>query len=195
MFERLREVVENYNLLDNGKAVLQEFDAKVRKSFILSQLHGLDKLSMEILRRNLSKLSTGEFSDLLIFINKCLKIERILFIQDEAQCLCRPEFRDYVGSSEKGTPWNLLQAYTHHIISSNFDVTFIIFGTTMHISSGIALVTNVGKLSAPRKVHLVLKLPYLSPEDVIRILKTVINMDGVSLKTLSYLGNILKGRS
>ncbi|EXX72746.1 uncharacterized protein OCT59_011628 [Rhizophagus irregularis] len=64
----------------------------------------------------------------------------------------------------------------------------------MRISSGIALVTSVGKLSAPRKVHLVLKLPYLSPEDVIRILETVINMDGVSLETLSYLGNILKGR-
>src|SRR2546421_12731019 len=35
MFERLAEVVENYNSSGNGKAVLQEFDADVGKSFIL----------------------------------------------------------------------------------------------------------------------------------------------------------------
>ncbi|PKB99211.1 hypothetical protein RhiirA5_462455 [Rhizophagus irregularis] len=41
MFERLGEVVENYNLLGNGKAVLQEFDAEVGKSFILCIVTGL----------------------------------------------------------------------------------------------------------------------------------------------------------
>ena len=35
MFERLAEVVENYNRLGNGKAVLQEYDARVGKAFIL----------------------------------------------------------------------------------------------------------------------------------------------------------------
>ncbi|UZO00500.1 uncharacterized protein OCT59_011629 [Rhizophagus irregularis] len=88
--------------------MLVEKKIKTPKDWLLAQLHGLDKSSMELLRENLSGLSAGEFSDLLVFINKCLKIERILFIQDEAQCLCRPEFGDYVGSSEAGTPWNLL---------------------------------------------------------------------------------------
>jgi hypothetical protein len=41
MFERLGEVVENYNLSGNGKAVLQEFDAEVGKSFILCIVTGL----------------------------------------------------------------------------------------------------------------------------------------------------------
>ncbi|RGB36453.1 hypothetical protein C1646_758093 [Rhizophagus diaphanus] len=173
--------------------MLVEKKIKTPKDWLLAQLHGLDKPSMELLREKLSELSAGEFSDFLRFINKCLKIEQILFIQDEAQCLCQPEFGDYVGNSEAETPWNLLQAYTHHMISSDFDITLIISGTTMHMLSGITLVTSVGKLYASQKVHLVLKLPYLSPEDVIRILKTVINMDGVSLETLFYLGNILKG--
>ncbi|GES83303.1 hypothetical protein GLOIN_2v1672762 [Rhizophagus clarus] len=167
---------------------------KTPKDWLLAQLHGLDKPSIALLSENLTEQSATEFSTLLIFINKCLKIERILFIQDEAQCLCRPEFGDYVGNSIAGTPWNLLQAYTHHMISSDYDVTHIISGTTMHMLSGIALVTSVGKIKPSRRVHLVLKLPYLSPDDVIRILKTVINMDGVSFETLSYLGNFLKGR-
>ena len=35
MFERLEEVVENYNNLGNGRAVLQEYDAQVGTAFIL----------------------------------------------------------------------------------------------------------------------------------------------------------------
>ncbi|PKY53879.1 hypothetical protein RhiirA4_426357 [Rhizophagus irregularis] len=41
MFERLGEVVENYNISGNGKAVLQEFNAEVGKSFILCIVTGL----------------------------------------------------------------------------------------------------------------------------------------------------------
>ncbi|GBC34253.2 hypothetical protein GLOIN_2v1471620 [Rhizophagus irregularis DAOM 181602=DAOM 197198] len=41
MFKYLGEVVENYNISGNGKAVLQEFDAEVRKSFILCIVTGL----------------------------------------------------------------------------------------------------------------------------------------------------------
>src|SRR5439155_12688807 len=35
MFERLTKVVEDYNSLSNGKAVLQEYDVQVEKAFIL----------------------------------------------------------------------------------------------------------------------------------------------------------------
>ncbi len=35
MFEYLAEMVENYNCSGNGKAVLQEYDARVEKAFIL----------------------------------------------------------------------------------------------------------------------------------------------------------------
>jgi hypothetical protein len=155
----------------------------------------LDLDSLNLIRENLSKLSAEEFSPLIRFINKCLNtIGRILFIQDEAQCLCRPEFGEYFGGSEINRPWNFLQAYTFHMVTFKFEVTHIISGIIMHMSSGLSLVTSVGKFDAPRKVHLVLKLPYLSPDDVIRVLNTVINVDGVSPETLSYLGNILKGQ-
>ncbi|PKY55352.1 hypothetical protein RhiirA4_548690 [Rhizophagus irregularis] len=143
---------------------------KTPKDWLLAQLYGLDKDSITLIYENLSELSAEEFSSLIRFINKCLNIRRILFIQDEAQCLCRPEFGEYFGG-----------------------ITHIISGIIMHMSSGLSLVTSVGKFDAPRKVHLVLKLPYLSPDDVIRVLNTVINVDGVSPETLSYLGNILKG--
>ncbi|CAG8741021.1 4744_t:CDS:2, partial [Rhizophagus irregularis] len=128
---------------------------KTPKDWLLAQLYGLDKDSITLIYENLSELSAEEFSSLIRFINKCLNIGRILFIQDEAQsqCLCRPEFREYFGG-----------------------------------------ITSVGKFDAPRKVHLVLKLPYLSPDDVIRVLTTVINVDGASPETLSYLRNIPKGR-
>lgn len=164
---------------------------KTPKDWLLAQLHGLDMNSIFLISRNLSGLSKDECSLLIRCINKCLNIKRILFIQDEAQCLCRPEFGEYTGSGEANKPWNLLQAYIHHMAS--FEVTHIVSGTTMIMTSGIALVTSVGKFNSPRNLYLVLKLPYLLPDDVIQVLNSVINMDGVSSETLSYLGNYLKG--
>ena len=41
MFERLAEVVNDYNSSGNGKAVLQEFDACTKKAFILCIVTGL----------------------------------------------------------------------------------------------------------------------------------------------------------
>ncbi|CAG8579510.1 118_t:CDS:2 [Rhizophagus irregularis] len=114
------------------------------KEWLLAQLHGLDLDSLNLIRENLSKLSAEEFSPLIRFINKCLNIRhirRILFIQDEAQCLCRLEFGKYTGSREN-KPWHLLQAYTYHMIRFNFEVTHIISGTTMHMSGGLSLVTS-----------------------------------------------------
>ncbi|POG54464.1 hypothetical protein GLOIN_2v1740002 [Rhizophagus irregularis DAOM 181602=DAOM 197198] len=166
---------------------------KTPKDWLLAQLYSLDKKSINLICENLSELSTRELSILIHFINQCLKIERILFIQDEAQCLCRPEYGEYTGSNETNKPWNFLQAYTNHMIAFKFEVTHIISGTNMHMSSGISLDTSVGK-EPSRAVHLVLKLPYLSPDDVTKVLDTVINMEGVSPETLLYLGNILKGR-
>ncbi|CAB4473551.1 unnamed protein product [Rhizophagus irregularis] len=164
---------------------------KTPKDWLLAQLYSLDKKSINLICENLSELSTRELSILIHFINQCLKIERILFIQDEAQCLCRPEYGEYTGSNEANKPWNFLQGYTYHMIAFKFEVTHIISGTNMHMSSGISLVTSVGK-EPSRAVHLVLKLPYLSPDDVTKVLDTVINMEGVSPETLLYLGNILK---
>ncbi|GBC17971.2 hypothetical protein GLOIN_2v1730618 [Rhizophagus irregularis DAOM 181602=DAOM 197198] len=114
------------------------------KEWLLAQLHGLDLDSLNLIRENLSKLSAEEFSPLIRFINKCLNIRhirRILFIQDEAQCLCRLEFGKYTGSREN-KPWHLLQAYTYHMIRFNFEVTHIISGTTMHIKEWFDEITD-----------------------------------------------------
>ena len=41
MFERLKSIVEEYNNSDQGKAVLQEFDANTEKVLILCIVTGL----------------------------------------------------------------------------------------------------------------------------------------------------------
>ncbi len=41
MFERLAQVVEDYNSSGNGQAVLQEYDAQIRKAFILYIMTGM----------------------------------------------------------------------------------------------------------------------------------------------------------
>ncbi|CAG8779649.1 6460_t:CDS:1, partial [Acaulospora morrowiae] len=124
-------------------------------------------------------------------INSCLNVKSLTLIFDEAQVLCRSEYGEYIGSSVKDKKWNLLQAYIEHL--THLRVTCLLAGTYMHMSSGISLVTSVGKKRG-LKDHIVLKLPFLSHNDVLRNLNAVIDLTDVSPKILNLLGCLLRGR-
>lgn len=62
----------------------------------------------------------------------------------------------------------------------------------MHMTSGISLVTSVGKVPG-WFAHIVLKLPFLSQNDIPRNLDAVIDLTDVTPKTHDYLGYILRG--
>ena len=62
----------------------------------------------------------------------------------------------------------------------------------MHMASGISLLTSVGKVPNLH-VHIVLKLPFLSHDDVLRNLNAVIDLTHVTPEILNFLGYILRG--
>ncbi|CAG8767701.1 679_t:CDS:1, partial [Acaulospora morrowiae] len=82
-------------------------------------------------------------------------------------------------------------AYIEHL--TRLPVTCLIAGTYMHMASEISLVTSIGKVESLR-AHIVLKLPFLLQNDVLRNLDTVINLTDVTHKTRECLGYILRGR-
>ncbi|GBB89088.1 hypothetical protein RclHR1_15760004 [Rhizophagus clarus] len=87
--------------------------------------------------------------------------------------------------------WNHLQAYVEHF--THLSVTCLIAGTYMHMASRISLVTSVGKAEG-LNAHIVLKLPFLSQNDVLRNLDAVIDLTDVTNKICNCLRHILKGR-
>jgi hypothetical protein len=109
------------------------------------------------------------------------------------QVICRtlPKYGEYDGSLSSTKSWNLLQAYIEHL--THFPITCLIAGTYMHMASGISLVTSIGKAHGLH-AHIVLKLLFLSHDDVLRNLDAVIDLKDVAPKTCEYLGYILKGR-
>ena len=58
------------------------------------------------------------------------------------------------------------QGYTSHLLTG-FPVIHIISGTNMHMLSETIPITSLGKYGIRQVVHVVLKLPYLTPEDVL----------------------------
>ncbi|CAG8485740.1 11980_t:CDS:1, partial [Acaulospora morrowiae] len=118
-------------------------------------------------------------------INAFLKVDYLTLIFDEAQILCRSEYGEYQGSSINGKRWNLLQGYIVHL--TQLPVTCLLVGTYMHMASGISLVTSVGKVSN-LYAHIVLKLPFLSHDDVLRNLDAVIDLTDVTPEIRDYLG-------
>jgi len=131
-----------------------------------------------------------DISSLFDYIIECLGLKSLILIFDEAQVLCGHEYGEYNGSSSWGKKWNLLQAYIEHL--THHRVTCLLSGTYMHMASGISLVTSVGKEELHD--HIVLKLPFLSHDDVLRNLDAVIDLKNVSPRILNYLGYLLKGR-
>jgi len=134
-----------------------------------------------------------DISSLFDYIIECLGLKSLILIFDEAQVLCGHEYGEYNGSSQKlwKKKWNLLQAYIKHL--THLPVTCLISGTYMHMASGISLVTSVGKVQGLH-AHIVLKLPFLTRDDVQRNLDTVIDMRDVTPETCNFLGFLLSGR-
>ncbi|GBB93936.1 hypothetical protein RclHR1_02260001 [Rhizophagus clarus] len=160
------------------------------KEWLFVQLQMDDYMIRQILSHK-DYGSNGTFSTLLKIINSCLKVDYLTLILDEAQVLCRRDYGEYKGSSVSNKKWNLLQAYVEHL--TILPVTCLIAGTYMHMASGISLVASVGKADS-LNAHIVLKLPFLSQNDVLRCLDAVIDLTDVTTKTRNCLGHILKGR-
>ncbi|CAG8777566.1 1882_t:CDS:1, partial [Acaulospora morrowiae] len=145
------------------------------------------------IRKTLGSENYDHFTviELIDMINAFLKVDYLTLIFDEAQILCRSQYGEYQGSSIEGKKWSLLQGYIAHL--TQLPVTCLLAGTYMHMASGISLVTSVGK--APYlDAHIILKLPFLSRDDVLRNLDAVIDLTDVTPEIRDYLGHVLRGR-
>ncbi|CAG8727538.1 12589_t:CDS:2, partial [Acaulospora morrowiae] len=159
------------------------------KEWLFAQLRMNDyRIRTKLTHENYDIIDANE---LIESINACLNVESLTLIFDEAQVLCRSKYGEYKGSSVPNKKRNLLQAYIEHL--THLPVTCLLAGTYMHMSSGIFLVTSVGKIRG-LKDHIVLKLPFLSHNDVLRNLNAVIDLTDVSPKILNFLGCLLRGR-
>ncbi|CAB4432939.1 unnamed protein product [Rhizophagus irregularis] len=159
------------------------------KEWLFAQLQMKEDMVQKILREK--KLDVFIVNEIITVINACLRINRLTLIFDEAQVLCKPTYGEYKGSTDDNKKRNLLQAYIENL--THYPVTCLVAGTYMHIASGISLVTSVGKTPGLH-AHIVLKLSFLSPDDVLQNLDTVINLTDVTPKTRFSLGYFLKGR-
>ncbi|CAG8568829.1 810_t:CDS:2 [Funneliformis mosseae] len=181
----------NIAILSRGLLLIKMFiEEKVStpKEWLLAQLQMNDSETRSILR--LRKYDPDTTIILIKKINACLKLANLTLILDESQVLCSSEYGKYKGSN-RGKSWNLLQGYVAHLLQ--FPVTCLLAGTYMHMASGISLITSVGK-DPNLQTHIVLKLPFLSPDDVLRNLDAVIDLEHVKTETRELLGNLLMGR-
>ena len=177
-------------ILSRGLLLIKMFiEEKVStpKEWLLAQLQMNDSETRSILR--LRKYDPDTIIILIKKINACLKLANLTLILDESQVLCSSEYGKYKGSN-RGKAWNLLQGYVAHLLQ--FPVTCILAGTYMHMASGISLVTSVGK-DSNLQTHIVLKLPFLSHDDVLRNLDAVIDLEHVKTENRELLGNLLMG--
>ncbi|CAG8633928.1 12355_t:CDS:2, partial [Acaulospora colombiana] len=187
--ETIKDEQPKFEQHDLQRHTLIEKNTLTPKEWLFSQLRTNDsKIRTKLAREN---YDTFNVNALIESINDCLNVESLTLIFDEAQVLCRSEYGEYKGSSVPNKKWNLLQSYIEHL--TNLPVTCLLAGTYMHMSSGISLVTSVGK-KRDLKDHIVLKLPFLSHNDVLRSLNAVIDLTDVSPKILNLLGCLLKGR-
>ncbi|CAG8562979.1 4984_t:CDS:1 [Acaulospora colombiana] len=169
--------------------MLIENNTLTPKEWLFAQLRMNDSnIRMRLAHENYDIFNVNA---LIESINTFLSVESLTLIFDEAQALCISEYGEYKGSSVPNKKWNLLQAYVEHL--THLPVTCLLAGTYMHMSSGISLVTSVGK-DRGLKDHIVLKLPFLSHNDVLRNLNAVIDLTDVSPKILNFLGCLLRGR-
>jgi hypothetical protein len=122
-------------------------------------------------------------------INNFLGIKHLILIFDEAQVLCESKYGEYEGSSVPGKKWNLLQGYITHL--TQYPITCLLAGTYIHMASEISHITTIGKISNI-KAHIVLKLPFLSHNDVLRNLDNVIDLTHVTSSICDLLGYVLQ---
>ncbi|CAI2184958.1 17720_t:CDS:2 [Funneliformis geosporum] len=158
-----------------------------QKEWLFTQL----QMDIKKIQMSLVNVDNISISSLIYYINECLGVKSLILIFDEAQVLCDDKYGNYDGSS-LGKTWNLLQAYIAHL--THLPVKCIIAGTYMHMASGISLVTSIGKVQSGSQAHIVLKLPFLTQNDVLRNLDIIIDMRDVTPETRNYLGFILRGR-
>ncbi|CAG8499656.1 3005_t:CDS:2 [Scutellospora calospora] len=200
--ERIRARPPKYGQTEEQSKIFDMLDlAIIARGLLLIKMLVLEKIStpqewLFAQLRNTKEIQNKlhnihNISSLIYYINECLNVESLILIFDEAQVLCGPEYGEYNGSSSLGKKWNLLQAYIEHL--THLPVTSLIAGTYMHMASGISLVTSVEKVQGLH-AHIVLKLPFLSQNDVLRNLDTVIDLTDVKPKTRDYLGYMLRGR-
>ncbi|CAG8703464.1 12322_t:CDS:2, partial [Racocetra fulgida] len=195
-YGQLEEQSKVFNMLDlaiisRGLLLIKMLVQKkilTKKEWLFAQL----RINVEQIEKIQDSLhNIDDISSLIKYINECLGVNSLILIFDEAQVLCRPDYGEYNEGLSLGKKWNLLQAYIEHL--THLPVTCLIAGTYMHMASGISLVTSVGKVQSLH-AHIVLKLPFLSQNDVLRNLDTVIDLTDVTPKTRDYLGYILRGR-
>ncbi|CAG8640318.1 11576_t:CDS:2, partial [Funneliformis caledonium] len=196
-FDRIDQQNEAFHMLDIAVVsrglllVKMIIEGKVLtpKEWLFVQIQPNDSEVRSIL--GLKKYDTLTITTLIKKINACLKVSNLTLIFDEAQILCGFEYGKYQGSSVPGKEWNLLQGYVAHLLKH--PITCLLAGTYMHMASGISLITSVGKVPNLH-THIVLKLPFLSHDDVLRNLDAVIDLTHVTPETRNLLGYILRGR-
>ncbi|CAG8594865.1 7108_t:CDS:2, partial [Acaulospora morrowiae] len=167
VFHMLNWVILSYGILLIKMLIKKNISTP--KEWLFAQLRMNDsKIRMKLAHENYNVFKV----DVLIeSINACLNIESLTLIFDEAQVLCRSEYGEYIGSSVLNKKWNLLQAYIEHL--THLPVTCLLAGL---------------------KDHIVLKLLFLSHNDVLRNLNAVIDLTDVSPKILNFLGYFFKER-
>ncbi|GBB96505.1 hypothetical protein RclHR1_02770007 [Rhizophagus clarus] len=198
-FEHVDQQNEVFHMLDMAIVsrglllikMLTEGKISTPKDWLFVQLQMTDSEIRRILSAKMYDYDSLTITTLIQKINDFLGINRLVLIFDEAQVLCGPEYGKYKGITVIGKKWNLLQGYIAHL--TKHPVTCLLAGTYMHMASGISLVTSVGK--APKmKAHIVLKLPFLTHDDVLRNLDAVIDMTHVTPNVRDLLGYVLEGR-
>jgi hypothetical protein len=196
-FDRIDQQNDAFHMLDiavvsRGLLLIKmivERKVSTPKEWLLAQLQMDDSEIRSILGSK--RYDTLAITTLIKKINVCLKVNHLTLICDEAQVLCANEYGKYQGSSVLGKEWNLLQGYVAHLLQH--PITCLLSGTYMHMASGVSLVTSVGK-EPSLQTHILLKLPFLLHDDVLRNLNAVIDLEHVTPETCDLLGNLLKGR-
>ncbi|CAB4410769.1 unnamed protein product [Rhizophagus irregularis] len=196
-FERIDQQNRAFQLLDIAVIsrglllikMLTEGKISTPSEWLFVQLRNMtDSKIREKLGNEIYDKTSLYFSNIIQEINDLLSISNLVLIFDEAQVLCESVYGKYEGSS---VPWSLLQGYVAHLIQH--PVTCLLAGTYMHMASGISLVTSIGKF--PRMhAHIVLKLPFLLYDDVLRNLDAVFDMTHVMPNIRDLLGYVLQGR-
>ncbi|PKY40633.1 hypothetical protein RhiirA4_538971 [Rhizophagus irregularis] len=195
MYGQTEEQSKVFDMLDFGiisrgllliKMLVQE-KISTPKEWLFAQLRIMNTNKIT------NALQGNNVSLLFHYIIKCLGINSLTLIFDEAQVLCGHEYGEYNVSSQElwKKKWNLLQAYIEHL--THHPVTCLIVGTHMNMTNGISPVIGVGKIPSSH-AHIVLKLPFLTRDDVQRNLDTVIDMRDVTPETCNFLGFHLSGR-
>ncbi|PKY38074.1 hypothetical protein RhiirA4_536974 [Rhizophagus irregularis] len=169
--------------------MLTEGKISTQKEWLFVQLQMTDYQIRKKLDNEMFNHDSNYFSAIIQDINNLLG--NLVLIFDEAQVLCEPIYGKYLGSSVPDKKWNLLQGYLAHLVQT--PVTCLLAGTYMHMASGISLVTSIGKFP-DTKVHIVLELPFLEPDDVLRNLDNVINLTQITPSIREHLGFVLRGR-